>query len=69
MVGTKPGSRLSDLLLENLVEPASVTFVSIDVDGVDLEIFENLGCTPPVILIEGGFNFTPYLARVPHESH
>jgi hypothetical protein len=41
----------------------SITFVSIDVDGIDLEIFKNLGFAPPVILMEGGFNFSPFLLK------
>lgn len=41
--------------------PDDVTFVSIDVDGIDLEIFEGMGLLPAVVLVEGGFNFAPNL--------
>src|SRR5262249_584708 len=66
IVGTKAGSRLADLLP---VDPNTVTFVSIDVDGIDLEIFENLGFKPPVVLMEGGFHFGPEVTqRIPVEE-
>lgn len=68
MVGMEQGDRLADLLQQSGVAPDSVTFVSIDVDGPDLEIFANLGFAPPVILIEGGFNFSPHLEeRIPND--
>ena len=59
---------LAELLREHCVDPGSVSFLSIDVDGVDLEIFEDMGMTPSVVLIEGGFNFSPRVkTRVPLE--
>lgn len=59
---------LAELLREHGVDPGSVSFLSIDVDGVDLEIFEDMDMTPPVVLIEGGFNFSPRVRiRVPLE--
>lgn len=62
------GKPLATLLHEAGVDPADVSFVSIDVDGPDLEIFFELGFRPPVVLMEGGFNFTPYLTkRIPAE--
>jgi len=68
VVGTKNGLRLIDLLTLNDVDPKVVTFVSIDVDGQDLEIFATMGFTPPVVLVEGGFSFSPYLnKRMPDE--
>lgn len=57
------GKPLSTLLEEGRIEASAVTFVSIDVDGPDLEIFLELGFRPPVILIEGGFNFSPFLTK------
>lgn len=63
MVGTEPGSRLADLLGQRGIEAADIAFVSIDVDGTDLEILCNLGFKPPVVLMEGGFNFSPLLTR------
>ncbi len=61
MVGTEPGSRLIDILLADKIAPDQISFVSIDVDGPDLTILSNLGFCPPVILIEGGFAFSPLL--------
>jgi hypothetical protein len=65
MVGTGSlqGSRFGVLLDHAGIAPSKVTFLSIDVDGPDLEIFEDMEFTPPVVLIEGGFNFTPSLVR------
>lgn len=54
------GKSLGELLNEQGVPSSDVTFVSIDVDGPDLEIFSEIGFKPPVILLEGGFNFSPY---------
>jgi len=69
MVGMEPGDRLVELLQQSGVAPGEVTFVSIDVDGRDLEILVNLGFTPPVVLIEGGFNFSPYFGEsIPNEE-
>ncbi len=68
VVGAKNGLRLIDLLTLNNVDPKIITFVSIDVDGQDLEIFATMGFTPPVVLVEGGFSFSPYLnKRMPEE--
>jgi hypothetical protein len=55
------GVALGELLKQNDVSLDDVTFVSIDVDGPDLEIFSEMGFRPPVVLLEGGFNFSPYL--------
>jgi len=55
------GETLSQILANASVDPASIDFVSIDVDGPDLEIFLEMGISPAVVLLEGGFNFTPYL--------
>jgi len=65
MVGTQslPGSRLGVLLDQAGIAPSKVTFLSIDIDGPDLEIFEDMEFAPPVVLIEGGFKFTPSLVR------
>jgi hypothetical protein len=62
-VGTTPDTNLSQILHENHVDPNNVTLVSIDVDGPDLDILTAMNCRPPVILIEGGFNFSPYLTE------
>lgn len=54
---------LAALLTDEKVAIDTISFVSIDVDGPDLEIFTDLGLTPPVILLEGGFNFSPYFVQ------
>ncbi|MBI3096097.1 MAG: hypothetical protein HYY97_14615 [Rhodocyclales bacterium] len=36
-----------------------ICFVVIDVDGLDLEIFQDLGLKPAVIMMEGGHSFSP----------
>jgi len=53
------GELLIDILKANNIQIDDVVFVSIDVDGSDLEIFENLQFRPPVVLVEGGFNYNP----------
>jgi hypothetical protein len=55
------GLTLADLLKRHGVAPETITFTSIDVDGWDLEIFADLGLSPPVIIMEGGFTFSPKL--------
>ena len=57
------GTRVSDILREHDKNPKDVTFLSIDIDGSDLEVFEDLDFTPPVILLEGGFNYNPYISE------
>jgi len=37
----------------------NICFVVIDVDGLDLEIFQDLGMKPAVIMMEGGHSFSP----------
>jgi hypothetical protein len=60
------GTRLLDLLATHGVNPEDVSFVSIDVDGPDLEIFEEIGFQPPVVILEGGLMYSPlYTERVP----
>lgn len=63
MVGTSngdvSGKPLSTILSENFIKLDSIDFLSIDIDGGDLEIFEDLDFYPPVILVEGGFNYNP----------
>lgn len=65
MVGAPglPGEPLDTLLRGAGLDPAGVDFVSIDVDGPDLEIFQAMTFSPAVILIEGGFNFSPDLRQ------
>jgi len=40
-----------------------VCLMVIDVDGLDLEIFQDLGLQPAVILIEGGHSFSPRVEK------
>jgi len=62
-VGTTVETSLGRILENYQVDPETVTFVSIDVDGPDLDILKVINCRPPVVLIEGGFNFSPYLTE------
>jgi hypothetical protein len=59
------GDRLVDILRKHNVNPEDVSLVSIDVDGPDLEIFNEMGFRPPVVVVEGGMMFSPlYEKRV-----
>lgn len=62
MVGTSESDCLASII-ENEIDINSVNFVSIDVDGMDLDIFEHMGFKPDVLVVEGGFNFTPMLDK------
>ena len=53
------GETLSDLLEDNGISGEKVDFLSIDIDGCDLEVFEEIGIKPKVILLEGGVHFDP----------
>lgn len=55
------GKRLVDLLSEFGIDLNKISFISIDVDGPDLEIFLDSGLNPPVVLLEGGTSFSPML--------
>lgn len=62
-VGVLEGkNRLDDILRANDVDPERVAVVSIDVDGDDALIFENLGFKPPLVVVEYNPSF-PYSAR------
>lgn len=62
------GQTVSELLTDHAVNGEDVTFLSIDVDGPDLDIFEDCGIRPPVVLIEGGANFNPEIkTRLPSQ--
>ena len=53
------GDPLSLILNNNGIKPETVDFLSIDVDGCDLEIFEEINFQPKVVLLEGGLHFKP----------
>ena len=53
------GDPLFMVLENNNINPAQIDFLSIDIDGCDLEVFEEMGIKPKVILLEGGINFSP----------
>ncbi len=47
---------------------SDIDFLSIDIDGLDLNVFENLSRRPKVVAIEGGFSWHPQMnVRVPDE--
>lgn len=56
-----PGESLKDIVERTPLGLEQITFVSIDIDGGDLEVFQDMQFSPPVVLIEGGFNFSPFL--------
>ena len=60
-----------DKTFDNIVDPylkgRQVDFCSIDIDGLDLEVFETFEkYLPTVVCIEGGQAFHPYHKRVKH---
>tara|TARA_Y100000589_G_C27111573_1_gene612450 strand:- start:750 stop:1325 length:576 start_codon:yes stop_codon:yes gene_type:complete len=57
------GKRLDDILRHHSINIEKVDFVSIDIDGPDLEIAMDLGFKPAVLLIEGGSNFSPLITN------
>ena len=60
-IGTTPGVTLADVLAQRNINVNDITFVSIDVDGPDLDVFLAMGMSPPVVLVEGGFSFSPFM--------
>lgn len=63
MVGFEKNNNLSVILNNKNIDLDKIDFVSIDVDGIDLDIFENMNFKPKVVLIEGGFSLSPFLKR------
>ena len=53
------GDPLFMVLEKNNINPAHIDFLSIDIDGYDLEIFEEINFKPKVVLLEGGLHFNP----------
>jgi len=57
---------LDDFCDENKVD--EIDYLSIDIDGLDLNIFESLRRRPTLVSIEGGFSWHPQMnTRVPDE--
>jgi hypothetical protein len=56
-----PGKCLRNILEEVKFDVENVDFLSIDVDGCDLELFLGGEILPKVVLLEGGFNFSPFM--------
>lgn len=57
-----------DSLYKKHMNNIEVDLLSIDIDGRDYEIFENLNLKPKLIIIEGGFSFHPCLrSKIPYD--
>ncbi len=56
------GNTLDFILEKNNVVVDEIDFLSIDIDGLDLEVFESIKFRPKVVLLEGGFNYNPRLS-------
>lgn len=56
------GNTLDTILKNNNVIADNIDFLSIDIDGLDLEVFESISFRPKVVLLEGGFNYNPGLS-------
>lgn len=59
-IGTE---NVASIVRKSGVDPHDVCLVVIDVDGLDLEIFQDLGFQPAVILLEGGHSFSPKVEK------
>ena len=63
---TTNGTTLDTILKKYSIDSKMVNFISIDIDGLDLNMFESLTFSPDVVLVEGGFSWSPHLKdRVP----
>tara|TARA_A200000113_G_scaffold8996_2_gene9090 strand:- start:586 stop:1437 length:852 start_codon:yes stop_codon:yes gene_type:complete len=51
------GNRLIDIFNKHKLKKKELDFLSIDIDGPDLEVFEEIGMKPKVVLLEGGMNY------------
>lgn len=54
---------LDKILDKNGINKDLIDLLIIDIDGYDLEILKDLKFGPKIILIEGGFNFSPLLKK------
>lgn len=57
-----PGRNLREIMASAKLDPDHIDFLSVDIDGYDLEVFLGSGVKPKVVLLEGGFNFTPAMS-------
>ena len=58
-----------DTLYKKYMNNIDIDLLSIDIDGRDYEIFENLDLKPKLIIIEGGFLFHPCLkTKIPYNE-
>ena len=58
-----------DILYKQYMNNIDIDVLSIDIDGRDYEIFENMDLKPKLIIIEGGFLFNPCLrTKIPYEE-
>lgn len=58
-----------DALHKQYMNNIDVDLLSIDIDGRDYEIFENMNLKPKIIIIEGGFLFHPCLrTKIPYDE-
>ena len=58
-----PGKTLKDIINPYDIDLDQIQIISIDIDGPDLEIFCEMGIKPPVVILEGGTNYSPYLDK------
>lgn len=63
------GETVDSIYAKHLAENhPEIDLLSIDVDGMDYEILENLQLKPKLIIVEGGFAWSPHLKdKVPDE--
>jgi hypothetical protein len=65
---TKDGETSFDSVVEPMVGDRTIDFCSIDIDGLDLEVFQGFRRNmPTVVCIEGGQMFSPYDIRKERE--
>ena len=61
------GTTLDDIYNKYIIDK-EIELLSIDIDGRDYEIFENLKIKPKIIIIEGGFSWHPCLrTKIPYD--
>ena len=66
---TKEEGATIDVLYKDYMNNIDIDILSIDIDGRDYEIFENMDLRPKVIIIEGGFLFHPCLrTKIPYNE-